>query len=147
MVIKVKHKQGRHYATIGSLIKVYLLSLLKPKKVEIVFDEKSKYNLFSNDNWDWNKVLGRGGLKYKNGARKEEQFIVWRFIPELNQFHVAKYGREDYQMVLPKKWDTIFSKGSVIVDTSNLKSIFPLGGYFGGNMFAPCNLEYKVKIL
>ena len=148
MVIIVKHKKGRHYANLKALLQIYYVSLFKRNaKLKLTFSEKSKYNLNSSDNYDWCKIIGRGGVIYKNGKRKEEQFIVWRYIWDINQFHVSRYSRVNYQMQLPTAWISIYDKGSCYVEIDWLKSLLPIGGYFGGNMPAPCDLEYKIEVL
>lgn len=152
MEIRVKHKKGKHLPTFLSLVKVFMLSLFKPDFITLIFTEDSKYDLGTNDNSDWSKVMGRGGIAYgKDGGqgyptRKNEQFIVWRYIPEKNEFHVANdYKRVNHKMILPRFWHILKPNGKVTVSTKELKSIIPIGAYFGGNMPAPNDLTYKIK--
>lgn len=147
MEIRVRHTKGKHYANLIALAKIYWASLFgKEKSIYLFFYDKSKYDLKDEDIWDWNKAIGRGGFKHEGGTRKEEQFIVWRYIPSEDEFHVAEYKRENYQMILPKTWQTIKGLGVVKVDISFLKSLLPLGGYFGGNETPPNNLTYKIIV-
>ena len=143
MEIKVKHKKGFHYASLLSLAKLYWASLFK-KKVLLTFDDNSKYDLKDNDQYDWCKCIGRGGLKTHKLIRKTEQFIVWRYIIEKDEFHVNRYWRKDYKMGWDAQYKVIKGSGSVLMDMTFLKSPLPLGGYFGGNEVAPKNLTYNV---
>lgn len=148
MVVTVKHKEGRHFATLWSVLQIAYISLFKKgKPIYIYFDDNSKYNLESNDQYDWCKVVGRAQGGWKNGIWKTEQMVVWRYIKETNEFHVAdNYFREDYKMFLPRKWEVVKDEGFVKVSTDKLWSLLPVGAYFGGNMPAPRDLTYKIKV-
>lgn len=147
-MVTVKHKKGRHFASFLSLLKVIWIGLFKKgKPIYIYFDDDSKYDLKDNDQWDWNKVIGRVQGGWKDGVWKTEQMVVWRYIKELNEFHVATgYHRIDYQMYLPSKWEVINDEGFVKVSTDKLWSLLPVGAYFGGNRPAPRDLSYKIKV-
>lgn len=152
MRIRVKHTKGKHYCNFLSLVRIMWASLFK-KEAHLIFTDSAKYTLDETDQADFNKVIGRGGLKIKNGPRKEEQFIVWRYIPEANQFHIAKYWRENYEFDF-SDLEIIEGSGSVRVNLSHFKSLLPLGGYFGGRDSdgngiggkAPRNLEYFLEL-
>lgn len=106
MTITVKIKKGKHNPTLSSLLKTMWLSIVKPKYIWVTFDDNSKYDLGTNDNYDWSKLVGRGSVIYgKDGGqgyptRKYEQFLVWRYIPEKNEFHVA----DNYQRINHKNY-------------------------------------------
>lgn len=151
MTITVKIKKGKHYPNLSSLLKTMWLSIVKPKYIYVAFDDASKYDLGTNDNYDWSKLVGRGGVLYgRDGGqgyptRKNEQFLVWRYIPEKDEFHVAdNYQRINHKMQLPITWDILEGGGVVRVSTKYLKSFIPIGSYFGGNMEAPNDVTYKI---
>lgn len=156
MTITVKHKKGKHYCNLSSLLKIVYASLfLSNKDIYLEFDENAKYYLDEDDYSDWNKVIGRGSLKYKNGSRESEEFITWRYLRDTNEFQVTNtYKRVDYRMVTPTEWQSIFDGGMMKTNMRSFKSLLPIGGYFGGNDtdgngiggVAPKNLQYKIII-
>lgn len=147
MVIKVKHIKGRHYCNLSSLLKLYYVSLFRQyNTLEIHFSDKSKYDLKDGDQWDWNKIIGRGGLKYNRGERKTEQFLVWRYNIKDNQFEVTEYWRQDYKFDYTRKLKITDGSKPIVTDISFAYSFLPLGGYFGGNEVAPNDLEYKIIV-
>lgn len=145
MRITVQHCKGKHYATFASLTRIFWASLFY-SRCRLIFTDESKYDLKSNDQLDWNKVIGRGGLKYKNGKRKDEQFLVWRYNLDKGVFEYTNYWRVDYDMAWqPAKQIESYHTTEWI----GLKWFFsplPLGGYFGGNKTAPKDLIYYIEV-
>ena len=154
MVVKVKHTKGKHYASLLSLLKIYFASLfLKDREVYISFTEDSKYNLNNRNKMDWSKAIGRGGLSYgKDGGqgyptRKNEEFIVWRYDIENDEFHVANtYARKNHRMQLPDYWLKCKVGDRVKTNMRLFKGVVPIGGYFGGNDPAPNDLTYTIHL-
>lgn len=140
MTFKIHHKQGRHYATLRSLAALYFISLFY-SRCKLHFTNESIYNLHGVDQYDWNKVVGRGGLNYKHGRRKTEQFLVWRYNRIKERFEITEYGRKNYEMY----WD-VARPNEGWVSLKFLKSTLPLGGYFGGNKTAPTDLIYYIEV-
>lgn len=146
--MKVHHKKGRHYARWIDVIRVMWMALTNFQYITLTFTEESKYNLDRGDQMDWNKVIGRGGFLAKNGLRKNEDFIVWRYDAREDVFHVATgYKRRDYKMILPKNWNKVETGDSITVPLGFPMWPIPLGAYFGGNRTAPNDLTYSIKKL
>ena len=145
MEIIVKHKKGKHYCNFFSLLKLYYVSLFRQyDTLEIHFSNKSKYDLKDSDQWDFSKIIGRGGLKWNGKVRKTEQFLVWRYNLKDNQFEVTEYWRENYEFDYVRKLMITDGSEPIVTDISFAYSFLPLGGYFGGNEVAPNDLEYKI---
>ena len=156
MTITVKHRKGKHYCNFWSLAKIFYASLfLNDREIYLEFDDKAKYKLDKEDQEDWNKAIGRGSPIYKDGSRKSEQFITWRYLWELDEFQVTNtYKRVDYKMITPTSCIYIKDGGLIKTNMRSFKSLLPVGGFFGGNDsdgngiggVAPKNLQYKVII-
>jgi hypothetical protein len=145
MRITVQHRKGKHYATFSSLVRIYYVSLFY-SHFRLLFTDESKYNLKGADQHDWNKVIGRGGLKYKDGKRKDEQFLVWRYNLDKDIFEYTDYWRLEYEMEwLPAKQIETF-KTTKWLSLNWFFSPLPLGGYFGGNKPAPKDLTYYIEV-
>ena len=152
MKIHVKHTRGNHYCNLKALLQIYFAStFLMHRTFYVEFTENSIYDLGDEDQKDWNKIIGRGGLVVKkiNGVwtRKYEQFVVWKWNIPSQRFFVGNYKREDYKMVAPKIYQRVELGTRIRIDVNWLYSLLPLGGYFGGNETAPRDLEYLIHVL
>ena len=144
-MIKVEHKKGKHNVGILDKIRIYFISLFR-KKLIIKFTEDSKYDLKDEDQYDFNKIVGRGGLIVNSkGIRKTEQFLVWRYNIKEDVFEVTQYWRKDYKFDYNRDLIKMRVNQEEEFDLSFLKSPIPSGGHFGGNEVAPNDLNYKIK--
>lgn len=137
----IKHRKGRHNANFISKIRTFYISVFS-KNIEVMFTEDSKYD----GNTSWNKILGRGGVKYnfKEKVRKTEQMLVWRYLKNEDIFEVAEYRRVKFE------WSAdILAKLKVnqrkAFCLEFLKSFIPTGAYFGGRDTPNRDLTYHVK--
>lgn len=165
---KYKVKKGRHafWPFAGSVLcnPSYLI-------YEVVFDNPAKYNLNTNDQFDWNKG---GGLSYNMFTNhKNSAMWAWRYSPLYEKFHLTYYvhdgdkirkGDLDYVTLDPGQKVTITLKVSeegefrywftignnsreFIVHTNSKRKRFArqIGAWFGGNMTAPKKLFFRMK--
>lgn len=137
----IKHKKGKHNANIISKLRTFYKSIFS-KSIEVKFTEDSKYD----GNTSWNKILGRGGIRYnfKEKVRKTEQMLVWRYLKNEDIFEVAEYKRINYKwsadILCRMKTD---ERKQFSLDF--LKSPIPTGAYFGGRETPNRNLTYQIK--
>lgn len=139
----VRFKKGSHLPSWITTIRVMLIALFGGS-VRVTFTPESRYYLDGGDQLDWNKIIGRGGLRTKNGIREQETFLVWRYSNKKDCFEITEYWREDYKM----HWNPPTEVGyyqTVEVCLDFLKGLLPLGSYFGGNRPAPRNVKFKLK--
>lgn len=109
-----------------------------------MFTNESKYTLAGNDQEDFNKILGRGsllGYDFNRRIRKNEEMLVWRYIPSIDKFEVAKYWRTNYKM----KYEVVASLNpneAHTFDLNHFRSVLPTSCYFGGNRTPNKDLKY-----
>ena len=137
-------KKGNHFSSIKSQIGGFLKVLFKDS-VEVTFSEDSKYDLKDSDQKDWNKILGRGGLKIKEGIRKNESFWVWRYNIEEDIFEVTFYWRKDYKFDYNRHYYKLKVGDTIKISCRKLYGLLPLTPYFGGNRVAPNNIKFEIK--
>ena len=132
-------------------------------KWEIVFDESCKYNLLSEDQWDWNKLVG---VKKNINPRKSSARWVWRWNLDQQAIEIGAYIENNYvfeyktmmflqinkkAMLYLSLTDTecLFQidNGVVEIFPINVKSalLFKSFPYFGGNRSAPHCMKLKIK--
>lgn len=137
----IKHKKGKHNAIFTSKLRTFYKSIFS-KNIEIKFTEDSKYD----GNVSWNKILGRGGIRYnfKEKVRKAEQMLVWRYLKDEDVFEVAEYKRINFE------WSADILVRMKVGERKTfnldfLSSFIPTGAYFGGRETPNRDLTYQIK--
>lgn len=138
----IQFRQGKHHC--GFWGKLYLLwCAIFRRSITVVFPEDAKYQLSVNDQRDWNKLIGYGGIRYnfKKKIRKTEHLYAWRYVN--GYFEVAEYSRKDWEFRF-KVLFFLIPNQPIEIPLKSLRCGLPLGGYFGGNNPAPKAFEIKV---
>lgn len=149
--IEIKHKAGKHYPPLSTMLKIMWWSLFKPN-VSFIFTEESKYDIGNTDQLDWNKTIGKASLAYrfktkgkKRAGHKKEQILVWRFNKIKNVFEYTKYWREDYQFNWHKPVEIKPNLVTPPIKTKGFfKSFKAIPPHFGGNKTPNRNISYCV---
>jgi hypothetical protein len=125
-------QKGRHYPSLPNWVLGVKLTYSE-LPVLVCFTEESKYTLDSTDQADWNKLYGRLSYKLVNGRIvRLEEWHVWRWLPNLSTFQVARYTNIDGVM----DWSNI--KNIATGGTARLFNHWfiywlPLSFHFGGS--------------
>lgn len=147
----ISHKPQKHHAGFFSKIITLWMSLFR-RKVTLIFNIKT-LNGYRNSKYDvgehqmsWNKVLGRGGLKYdfSKKVRKTQQTLVWRYVPKEDIFQVADYKRENYEWSV-ENIRNVKANEDIVCDLSFFRSWIPTGAYFGGKATPNVKVMYNIK--
>lgn len=141
-MVKVKHRKGKRlvniFLTIYCLWKSFFV-----KKIVLCFSENSKYDI--NNQYQWNKIIGRGSLNYdfKSNQHKESRMIVWRYNKKLNVFQIAEYKRKNYIFVYNIVSNLKVNQKAEFV--CKFRGIKPLAFYFGGQDKPNKDIEYLIR--
>lgn len=161
-----KIKQGRHRA--------YPLSLgihtgKTSESYEVIFDESCRYELDSENQEDWNKLVGWSyGLHHQNSIR-----IAWRYNKESDKIQLALYIYENGIRIIKEsgnfydineliRLELFHSYSHITLMTGNYNANtwinayktklttkpkwgYNLGCYFGGNMESPKDMKIWIK--
>tara|TARA_R110001592_G_scaffold268269_3_gene534532 strand:- start:44084 stop:44545 length:462 start_codon:yes stop_codon:yes gene_type:complete len=124
-------KKGRHYPSLFHWLKGVELTYTE---MPVLFrpTEESKYTLDATDQADWNKLYGRLRYRFKGGKLiREEQWHVWRWLPNLNTFQVARYTNIDGLMTWTAIQNVAVGERATLYN-SWFSYWLPLSFHFGG---------------
>ena len=156
--MKIKHLAGQHICQ-------PVIFPFGTTKCEFYFTEKSKYFINSEDQYDWNKLMGvTANLA---DPSKNASMIGWRYHPRLGCFQVTPYFNVNKKQIYEQdiinlkvnqkcfgeaNKDRVFiSSDEKTIDQkvpSGLKSWiwFRIQPWFGGNTTPKTDVEYEMVL-
>ena len=129
----IEFKRNTHYPTLRSILQSVRLSCRQ--SVTVTFTLDSKYVLGNHDQYDWNKLYGKGNV-WRFGSKRKEEFWAWRYLPFYDRFEVVKYQREGGNFYWGEEVKVKPNK-PIELDNSWFSLPIPLPAYFGGTSKTP----------
>jgi hypothetical protein len=145
----IYHKKDKHHAE--EFGKTYSRQNGNRRQITIMFLPDSKYT--HSHQSSWNKITGRGAPFFmrvnKQWVRIEEDILVWRYTPSCDCFEVGEYHRRKGKMHFPEVIHRmkVYEQRTFSLDFIRRSPTFiGIGAYFGGQLSAPRDLQYYIRI-